>query len=233
VSNLLGRTMADAGKAHVMMESARTASSAKFETISFNKYSGVQEWANAAAFLWINVGSPNADVVNEFSHQGRRINWFGGSRMYEHSNTVQNLIAAGTQKRSHRGPFGEKQPFSWSLNDGGGVVLWCRRYTPLRHTFEPYMCLGRLQVCAPIRVSPIHVLDAVFPPSPEPAFFICCCAKLVSWDAASHPIEFVWELVDYDKLWDHSDIAARYNFRSLVDSYSKNEEVDPAHVSSG
>jgi hypothetical protein len=52
--------------------------------------------------------------------------------------------------------------------------------------------------------------------------------QLVSWDATSHPIEFVWELVDYDRLWEHSDIAARYNFRSLVDSYSSKEMGEPA-----
>jgi hypothetical protein len=148
VSHFAGRTMKETGKAHVMNESARVASSAKFDTISFNKYSGVQEWANAAAFLWVNLGSPNADVVNEFSHGGRRMNWFGGSRMHEHSSTVQNLVAAGT-KRNHLGPF-EKHAFTWSPNGGGGVVLWCRRYAPLRNTFEPYVCLGRLQVRAPI-----------------------------------------------------------------------------------
>jgi hypothetical protein len=148
VSHFVGRTMAETGKAHVMNESARVASSAKFDAVSFNKYSGVQEWANAAAFLWVNLGGPNADVVNEFSLGGRRINWFGGSRMYEHSSTIQNLIAAGT-KRSHLGPF-EKHAFTWSPNGGGGVVLWCRRYAPLRNTFEPYVCLGRLQVRAPI-----------------------------------------------------------------------------------
>jgi hypothetical protein len=50
--------------------------------------------------------------------------------------------------------------------------------------------------------------------------------KLVAWDAASHPLEFVWELADYDQLWDHPDLAVRYNFRSLVDSYSAKEEEE-------
>jgi hypothetical protein len=33
------------------------------------------------------------------------------------------------------------------VDDGaGGVVLWVRRYNPARKAFEPYVCLGRLQV---------------------------------------------------------------------------------------
>jgi hypothetical protein len=64
---------------------------------------------------------------------------------------------------------------------------------------------------------------------PHPNCVVChSSSQLVSWDATSHPIEFVWELVDYDRLWDHTDIAARYNFRSLVDSYSSKEVGEPA-----
>jgi len=61
--------------------------------VSFNKYSGVVEWRNAI-FLWVNLIA-GADYPNEFSESGRRLSWFGGSKMYEESPSVQRLLRAG------------------------------------------------------------------------------------------------------------------------------------------
>jgi hypothetical protein len=57
------------GKAFVMEESAQLCSHHS-GNISFNKYSGVQEWKNAL-FLWVNLGN-GGDVVNEFLDSGRK-----------------------------------------------------------------------------------------------------------------------------------------------------------------
>mmetsp|Transcript_12578 Transcript_12578/g.37106 ORF Transcript_12578/g.37106 Transcript_12578/m.37106 type:complete len:93 (-) Transcript_12578:433-711(-) len=40
--------------------------------ISFNKYSGICEWQNDAIFLWVNIASPDADVVNDFLDGGKQ-----------------------------------------------------------------------------------------------------------------------------------------------------------------
>jgi hypothetical protein len=71
VSNKLGKMMERAGKAFVMEEAAQLCS--HYTTnISFNKYSGVQEWKNDAMFLWVNLGN-GGDVVNEFLDDGRKV----------------------------------------------------------------------------------------------------------------------------------------------------------------
>ena len=133
--DLLGKTLTKTGKAHVMEESARLAvpnsnddHDGQRNPISFNKYSGVQEWGNNVLFLWINLGLPNSDVTNDFLQNGRQVTWFGGSRMHEETPVIQRLLTIGKMVQPH----------------GGGVVLWCRRYIKERKTFEPYTCLGRL-----------------------------------------------------------------------------------------
>jgi hypothetical protein len=132
---LLGRVMAQTGKAFVMEEAARLAATETvsydcYRSISFNKYSGVQEWGNAL-FLWINLGAPNCDVVNEFLDEGRRVTWFGGSRMHEKTRVIQRLMHEGQQQ--------EQADSSTS-----SIALWCRRYQPTTKTFTPYTCMGRL-----------------------------------------------------------------------------------------
>jgi hypothetical protein len=133
---LLGRVMAKTGKAFVMEESVRLAAenyNISFNSangISFNKYSGVQEWANAV-FLWINLGAPKCDVINEFLDEGRRVTWFGGSRMHEKTPAIQRLM--------HEGAI-----LSSSTTTLSCIVLWCRRYQPTCKTFTPYTCMGRL-----------------------------------------------------------------------------------------
>jgi hypothetical protein len=71
VSKKLGIMAARTGKAFVMEEAAHLCS--HYATnISFNKYSGVQEWKNDAMFLWVNLGH-GGDVVNEFLDNGRKV----------------------------------------------------------------------------------------------------------------------------------------------------------------
>jgi hypothetical protein len=146
---LLGRLLASTGKATVMDTSASLAADpSQFSGahVSFNKYSGVQEWANCF-FLWVNFGAPNNQVVNEFYQSGRQVIWFGGSSMHDQTPVVQKL----------------KQ----SCNRGR-VILWCREYLIEPRTFGPYTCFGRLE--------------------------------LVTYDGSKQPVEFVWNLLDYDHI---------------------------------
>jgi hypothetical protein len=69
--NLLGNMMEATGKAFVMEEVAKAAGH-DVHRISFNKYSGVQEWQNDALFLWVNLGK-GGDVVNDFLNDGRQV----------------------------------------------------------------------------------------------------------------------------------------------------------------
>ena len=92
--------------------------------LSFNKYCGVQEWANCI-FLWVNLG--NADSPNEFLDGGRQITWFGGSRMHDESPVVEKLIRYGKDAASR-----------------DKIILWCRMYQTETKKFSPYACLGRL-----------------------------------------------------------------------------------------
>jgi hypothetical protein len=137
-NGLLGRVMSKTGKAFVMEEAARLAAENYYNDkhdssgISFNKYSGVQEWANAL-FLWINLGAPNCDVINTFLQEGRQVTWFGGSRMHEKTRAIQRLMHEGQQQHS-----------SSSSSSSSSIVLWCRRYQPTTKTFTPYTCMGRL-----------------------------------------------------------------------------------------
>jgi hypothetical protein len=68
---LLGTMMEQTGKAFVMEEAAQR-SGIDVGNISFNKYSGVQEWKNDALFLWVNLGN-GGDVVNDFLNDGRQV----------------------------------------------------------------------------------------------------------------------------------------------------------------
>lgn len=64
--------MEQTGKAVVMQEAAQKSGHDLVSTISFNKYSGVQEWQNDALFLWVNLGA-GGDVVNDFLNGGRQV----------------------------------------------------------------------------------------------------------------------------------------------------------------
>jgi hypothetical protein len=100
--------------------------------LSFNKFSGVQPWKNVF-YLWINIGGPTDanSLVNDFSHNGSRVTWFGGSKMREDSPVIQNLVRVGKESASN--------PSSTS-----GIILWCRQYDWDTRKLLPYTCLGRL-----------------------------------------------------------------------------------------
>jgi len=51
--------------------------------LSFNKYSGVSEFANCM-YLWVNISSEvnvGNRYENSFGCNGRTMQWFGGSKM--------------------------------------------------------------------------------------------------------------------------------------------------------
>jgi hypothetical protein len=140
----LGRRMASHGKAWVMMESYRRAATpvgvSSPSGISFNKYSGVQEFGNNVMFLWVNFRNSNCDDScshqNEFLKNGRHMTWFGGSRMHEQSPAIQRLLE-----------IGQLSPANTGSDQQGGVVLWGRQQlaAPGSDKFTPYVCYGRLK----------------------------------------------------------------------------------------
>ena len=131
---LLGKQMECNGKNFVMTESAKIAVDGfSGGSISFNKYSGVQEWGNSVLFLWVNLNAPNSEVVNDFLEEGRQVTWFGGSRMHPGTASIQKLLQVGSRNDLKDSP-------------NHGVILWCRQYIPAEKTFSPYVCLGRLKV---------------------------------------------------------------------------------------
>lgn len=74
----LGKAMQKTGKAAVMEEAARQFSIEVLDEsicnrISFNKYCGVQEWSGNRIFLWVNLGGPQSDYVNDFTNEGKNI----------------------------------------------------------------------------------------------------------------------------------------------------------------
>ena len=136
IDNLLGKVLPYPGKECCLDESFRIAASKDDQErldgikLSFNKYSGVQEWASGIVFLWVNLGKPSDDIVNEFlvdNHtQSIQMTWFGGSRMHDESPVVQTLLKVG------QGP-----------PEKSTIVLWCRQWIVEKKTFSPYTCLGR------------------------------------------------------------------------------------------
>ncbi|GKY95255.1 hypothetical protein MPSEU_000487900 [Mayamaea pseudoterrestris] len=165
-NGMLGQPLAMTGKAAVMDTSANLASDPRqLQTVvqvSFNKYSGVQEWANCF-FLWVNFGALNNQVVNEFYDDGKQVIWFGGSSMHSETPVVQRL----------------QHP----LNKGR-VILWCREYSSATKTFGPYVCLGRLE--------------------------------LLRYNSQTQPLEFVWKLLDFERLAEQSKAGDRMAGRMMA-----------------
>ena len=179
----IGRQLATTGKASVIDHAALVCRINDKNPISFNKYSGVCEFKNDSIFLWVNIGSPDADVTNEFftsssstnsastttanstcpassdfisQHTSMHMSWYGGSKMKADSPSIQKLVYIG-QKASRN-----------ELLPTDGIVLWCRLYNKSKKSFEPYACLGRL--------------------------------SYVDHDPNVQPIKFVWNLMDYNIL---------------------------------
>jgi hypothetical protein len=132
---LLGLPLEQTGKEYVISKSFQMAASSEDKLrigesprLSFNKYSGVQEWQNCI-FLWVNLGAKGpGTVVNEFQDGGTKITWFGGSQMVDDTPVVEKLIRWGRE-----------------ANDvSSKIVLWCRRFDANQKRFHPYVCLGRL-----------------------------------------------------------------------------------------
>lgn len=172
-TGLLGRSMDQPGKEFVIYKSFEVAASIEDQKrlegsrLSFNKYSGVQEWENCI-FLWVNFGDKNNTVVNEFLNDTQQITWFGGSRMYEDTPVIEKLIRLGKE----------------AMASSSRIIIWCRKFVSERRAYGPYVCLGRLSY---------H-----------------------SHEPGSHPVAFVWNLLDRERLRSDEDSLKR--FQSLVDS---------------
>ncbi len=132
-AGLLGLPMERVGKEFVIYKSFDVAASVEDRQrlegarLSFNKYSGVQEW-NDCVFLWVNLGAKGNTVVNDFMKSGTQITWFGGSRMVDETPVVERLIRWGKE----------------ATDSHSKIILWCRRFDSSMKAFGPYICLGRL-----------------------------------------------------------------------------------------
>ena len=172
-NGILGKTLEQPGKEHVIHKSFELASSPEDQRrlsgvrLSFNKYCGVLEWNNSI-FLWVNLGSKDNSVVNDFLDGGQQITWFGGSRMYDDSPVIHKLLQYGRD----------------ATKESSKIVLWCRKYDGDAKKFTPYICLGRLSY---------H-----------------------SHSPGSHPLSFVWNLVDANGLKDHADVSVRETYENLI-----------------
>ena len=172
-NGLLGRMVEQFGKDYVINKAFQVASSLQdqqrlFGTrLSFNKYCGVQEWGNAI-FLWVNLGSKDNTVVNNFLNYGKKITWFGGSKMHDDSPVVQKLLKFGKD----------------ATKSESNIVLWIRRYDTESKKFTPYICMGRL--------------------------------SYDSHEPRSHPLAFVWNLIDADLLRNHSDAHVKEEYETLI-----------------
>ena len=142
ITKCLGVQLSSTGKAFVMQTSVQLAASdaavtsAPSTSISFNKYSGIQEWANNVVFLWVNLHAPQNEVRNDFTHQGRQVTFYGGSRMHDQTPVIQKVKRLGVRAAAAAN----------ELDSADGIVLWCRSYETHRKAFGPYVCLGRLAV---------------------------------------------------------------------------------------
>jgi hypothetical protein len=193
---LLGAQMKKTGKDFVIHHAFEKAASSEDQLrlagtrMSFNKYSGVQEWGNDVAFLWVNIGDKGNSVVNDFPEGGKFITWFGGSRMHDDSPVILQLLRVGKQQaapkeqQEHTDGNTEISPTLSTLPSSSGIVLWCRVHHSETRTFGPYICLGRLAYES-------HV-------------------------PGSSPMKFVWMLLDYDQLQNHPDKAVRQTFQRLI-----------------
>ena len=184
---VLGQMMGHTGKEYVINESFALAAYPEDQKrlsgskLSFNKYCGVQEFKNAI-FLWINLGSKDNPVVNDFLDDARQVTWFGGSRMHDESPVIHKLLNYGQQDNSNGA--------NNNAADGriskphSNIILWCRRYQTETKQFTPYVCFGRLSYHS-------HV--------PQ-----------------SHPLKFIWNLIDYEGLKNHADAAVRERFAAFT-----------------
>ena len=204
LGGMLGNTMERTGKAFVMEETARR-SGLDVNNISFNKYSGVQEWKNDALFLWVNLGNMG-DVVNDFLDGGRQVRCQDSLlcfcldlqhrvpyplNTYTVSSRLQITWFGGSRMHEETKVIKRllrvgKATTSGANASSDGLVLWCRRFDVNKKSFTPYVCLGRLSY---------H-----------------------SHEVGSRPLKFVWNLMDYDRLVNHQEENVRSSFQEFVES---------------
>ena len=118
VSSMLGKAMSSCNKAPVVSYCAGTQS-----PVSFNKYCGVCDYKNCD-ILFVNFSNTN-EYKNEFLEGGRKITWFGGSKMRGDCPSVLRLASLGSNSTCP------------------SVLLWCR-FAEGSNT-GPYVFLGRLK----------------------------------------------------------------------------------------
>jgi hypothetical protein len=170
---ILGLLMERAGKEFVIYKSFEVAASLEDyqrlegARLSFNKYSGVQEWKNCI-FLWVNLGAHGNTVVNTFLDGGKQITWFGGSKMTDDSPIIKKLIQWGKE----------------ATDSSSKIILWCRKFDTSTKAFSPYVCLGRLSY---------H-----------------------HHEPGSRPLEFVWNLLDCERIANHPDAQVRETFQTFI-----------------
>ena len=155
---------------------------------SFNKYSGVQEWGNDAIYLWVNLDNPGKnDVVNDFPQNGRQLTWFGGSRMHDDTPVIQKLVRVGRQSKMDA-----------TTASANGVHA----------TTKP----------AHIDGGGIVLWCRHYNRDAKTYHPYTCLGRL-SYEShvpGSQPLEFIWNLLDYDHLVQHEDREVRARFQDII-----------------
>lgn len=89
----LGRLVLPSDGTGAMKAAALQALHGARRQISFNKYSGIQEWVNAVA-LFVNVKGCRDKYDNAFLDGGRRMTWFAQPTQTEATPVIQRLLAS-------------------------------------------------------------------------------------------------------------------------------------------
>lgn len=199
---LLGKIVARPGKDYVIHKSFAKAAhledrdrlKGENTKLSFNKYSGVQEWKVrlACSFHWIKIAHPRIMFSSYDTHsfcmhtittdivQNCIFLWVN----LGNSDSPNEFLENGSSITWYGGSrMHESSPIFLKLiaNDhDSNIILWCRRYTPETKTLSPYVCFGRL--------------------------------KYRSHEHGSYPLKFVWDLDDYYDLLLHADFARVQTF---------------------
>jgi hypothetical protein len=154
---------------------------------SFNKYTGVQEWGNDAIYLWVNIGNHDKnDIVNDFPKNGRQLTWFGGSRMHDDTSVIQKLLRIGNESRINSTPDDTAANSTAKVKNDDGSGI----VLWCRH-YNPHAKTYHPYTCLGRLSYESHV-------------------------PGSQPLEFVWNLLDYDRLIQHEDKDVRARFQEII-----------------
>lgn len=199
---LLGKMVERAGKDYVIHKSFAKAAhledrqrlAGENTKLSFNKYSGVQEWKVrlSHSFHWSSIAHPQIMFSPHDTHsfcmhtittdivQNCIFLWVNLGT----SDSPNEFLDDGSSITWYGGSrMHESSPIFLKLianDDDSNIVLWCRRYNPETKTLSPYVCFGRL--------------------------------KYRSHEHGSHPLKFIWDLDDYYDLLLHADFARVQTF---------------------